>query len=138
MSSRMHPDQVATTPQLVRRLVDEQFPQWVDRPLTRIGHPGTDHDVHRLGDDLVVRLPVVAWATGQAELEQRVVVAGLDLRGQHTRRGMPSLAHLTARVEHQRPPAGQGQLPSAGGPYRAAAHDDNIVARSHLYSYETF
>ena len=71
MTHRMHPDQVATPPQLVRRLVDEQFPQWADRPLTRIRHAGTDHDVHRLGDDLVVRLPVVAWATDQIELERR-------------------------------------------------------------------
>lgn len=39
--------------------------------LRRIQHAGTEHDVHRLGDDLVVRLPVMAGATDQAELERR-------------------------------------------------------------------
>jgi hypothetical protein len=32
-------------------------------------HEVTDHVIWRLGDDLVVRLPRVQWASGQAELE---------------------------------------------------------------------
>ncbi len=48
-----------------------QFPAWADLPLTPIRHSGTDNAIFRLGDDLAVRLPRVAWAAGQAEKEHR-------------------------------------------------------------------
>ena len=60
-----------TDPALVRRLLAEQFPSWSDLPLTRVGSHGTDNDVYRLGTDLAVRLPIVAWAQRQALLEAR-------------------------------------------------------------------
>ncbi len=62
----MHPDQVDTDPALVRRLVARRFPQWADLPVTAVPSHGTDHDVYRLGEQLAVRLPIVAWATAQA------------------------------------------------------------------------
>lgn len=71
MRPRMHEGQVDTDPALVRRLLAEQFPSWSDLPLTRVGSHGTDHDVYRLGTDLAVRLPIVAWAQRQALLEAR-------------------------------------------------------------------
>ena len=43
--------------ELVRRLVDEQFPEWRALPLTRVEPFGTDNAIYRLGDELAVRLP---------------------------------------------------------------------------------
>ncbi|GHG24352.1 MULTISPECIES: aminoglycoside phosphotransferase family protein [Amycolatopsis] len=54
---------------LVRRLVGTQFPQWAGRPLTRYAPAGSDHVIHRLGDELSVRLPRHAGAIGQAAKE---------------------------------------------------------------------
>jgi aminoglycoside phosphotransferase (APT) family kinase protein len=56
---------------LVRRLVDTQFPHWASRPLHLIEPAGADHVIHRLGDELAVRLPRHAGAIGQAEKELR-------------------------------------------------------------------
>jgi len=55
----MHPDEVAFGYELVRRLVDSQFPEWSDLQLERIAASGTVNVLYRLGDELVVRLPRV-------------------------------------------------------------------------------
>ncbi|GAA1479315.1 aminoglycoside phosphotransferase family protein [Nocardioides aestuarii] len=65
----MHDDQVDPTPDDVRRLLSAQHPQWSGLPVTRVAESGTDHALFRLGDDLVARLPVIAWADGQATAE---------------------------------------------------------------------
>ncbi|WP_308201211.1 phosphotransferase [Paractinoplanes maris] len=54
---------------LVRALVDGQFPQWADRPLRPVDPAGSDHVIHRLGDDLAVRVPRHSGARGQARVE---------------------------------------------------------------------
>ncbi|WP_030186090.1 aminoglycoside phosphotransferase family protein [Streptomyces violaceorubidus] len=56
---------------LVGRLVDAQFPQWSRLPLERVEPAGSDHVIHRLGDELSVRLPRHAGARGQAAKEFR-------------------------------------------------------------------
>jgi aminoglycoside phosphotransferase (APT) family kinase protein len=66
---RMHADEVATDAALVGRLLATQFPQWRDRRIEPVESYGTDHDIYRLGDDLVARLPRIAWATKQAAKE---------------------------------------------------------------------
>ncbi len=66
----MHADEVATDADLVRRLLRDQFPEWADLPITRVASSGTDHAIYRLGEDLAVRLPRIAWATGQAAIER--------------------------------------------------------------------
>jgi aminoglycoside phosphotransferase (APT) family kinase protein len=53
----MHENELPIDDALVRRLVDEQFPDWADLPLTRIEPWGTVNAIYRLGDDLSVRLP---------------------------------------------------------------------------------
>ena len=53
----MHADELEIPEELVRRLVDTQFPQWSDEPLVRVPRWGTDNAMYRLGDELVVRLP---------------------------------------------------------------------------------
>ncbi|GHH46397.1 aminoglycoside phosphotransferase family protein [Streptomyces candidus] len=56
---------------LVRRLVDTQFPQWAGLPLRPVVPGGSDHVIHRLGEELAVRLPRHPGAIGQAGKEFR-------------------------------------------------------------------
>ncbi len=67
----MHHDEVLTDTGAVRRLLAAQFPRWADLPLALVESWGTDHDVYRLGRDLSVRLPRIAWASDQAAKEGR-------------------------------------------------------------------
>lgn len=60
--ARLHEAQIELPDTLARRLVDSQFPQWANLPLTRIPSDGTIHAVYRLGEDYVVRLPFIDWA----------------------------------------------------------------------------
>src|SRR4029450_10230746 len=68
---RMHADELDIDVSLVRRLLRRQFPEWAELPVEPVESAGTDNALFRLGDDLVVRLPRIAWATGQAEKESR-------------------------------------------------------------------
>ncbi|TDE99181.1 aminoglycoside phosphotransferase family protein [Occultella glacieicola] len=65
----MHPGQAPTDESLVRRLLAAQFPEWADLPIRPVEHYGTDHDIYRLGADLVVRLPRTEWSARQALTE---------------------------------------------------------------------
>lgn len=67
----MHADEVHIDAPLVRRLVEEQFPRWAGLPLELVRSAGTDNAIHRLGSDLVVRLPRRPDASGQIEKEYR-------------------------------------------------------------------
>jgi aminoglycoside phosphotransferase (APT) family kinase protein len=53
----MHPDEVATSVELVRRLLGAQFPEWADVAVERVPSFGTDHALYRIGDEFVARLP---------------------------------------------------------------------------------
>ena len=57
VTAGMHSDELELDEAIVRRLLGEQFPQWVDLPLRRIEPSGTVNAVFRLGEDLAVRLP---------------------------------------------------------------------------------
>lgn len=65
----MHVDEVPVDERLVRRLLDDQFPDLAGRRLKIVEPWGTDNAIWRVGDDLVVRLPRIAWATAQVRLE---------------------------------------------------------------------
>ncbi len=67
----LHRDQVPTDAALVSALLAEQHPALAALPVRLVTSSGTDHDVYRLGDDLAVRLPKIAWAQGQSALEAR-------------------------------------------------------------------
>jgi aminoglycoside phosphotransferase (APT) family kinase protein len=67
----MHPDEIDTDIELVQRLLASQFPQWADQAIVPVESYGTDHDIYRLGDELVARLPRIGWATDQAKKEAR-------------------------------------------------------------------
>lgn len=68
---RMHADELDIDAALVRRLLAAQFPQWANLPLERVPSAGTDNALYRLGEELVVRMPRIHWATEQVEREHR-------------------------------------------------------------------
>lgn len=79
----LHDDEVVSTPDLVRRLVADQFPRWAHLPVTPGPAGGTDHHLFRLGDDLLVRMPKIVWAQDQASSDARwlpVLAPHLPLR----------------------------------------------------------
>src|SRR5215213_1767452 len=67
----MHAGEVHTDVSLVRRLLAAQFPLWADLAIEPVPSAGTDNAIYRLGEQMAVRLPRIAWATGQVEKEQR-------------------------------------------------------------------
>jgi aminoglycoside phosphotransferase (APT) family kinase protein len=54
---RMHADELPIDDELVRSLVDAQFPEWAGLALERVEPSGTDNAIFRLGDELALRLP---------------------------------------------------------------------------------
>ena len=69
--TRMHIDDLDITDELVRRLLDEQFPDLAGLRLRRLDPGGTVHFIYRLGEELSVRLPRRRGPTtpGSDELE---------------------------------------------------------------------
>ncbi len=65
----MHDDEVEFDEALVRRLLAGQFPQWAELPLRRFASSGTVNALYRLGDDMVVRLPLVPSHAADAAAE---------------------------------------------------------------------
>ena len=65
----MHDGEVDVPEELVRSLLAGQFPSLADLPLRLVEPWGTDNAIWRLGDDLVLRLPRVAWAAEQVHWE---------------------------------------------------------------------
>ncbi|QZL09237.1 aminoglycoside phosphotransferase family protein (plasmid) [Streptomyces sp. BHT-5-2] len=66
----MHPDMHPVDAGLVRRLVDGRFPRWAGLPVVRIASGGTVNAMFRLGDEMVVRLPMVAGGAGDVLRER--------------------------------------------------------------------
>ncbi|MCZ0971577.1 aminoglycoside phosphotransferase family protein [Streptomyces albulus] len=58
-AGQMHPDMHPVEDDLVRRLIAGQFPQWAGLAVERLPSGGTVNAMYRLGDDMVVRLPLV-------------------------------------------------------------------------------
>jgi aminoglycoside phosphotransferase (APT) family kinase protein len=53
----------------VRELLDRQFPRWADRPITEGPSGGAGNALFRLGDDLVVRLPLHPGSAAAVDVE---------------------------------------------------------------------
>ncbi|MFM2071917.1 MAG: hypothetical protein RLZZ623_2180, partial [Actinomycetota bacterium] len=104
MTARMHEDEVDIDDALVRRLLAAQMPDLAALPLSRVEPWGTDNGIWRLGTDLVVRLPRIAWAQDQVTFEST---------------WLPRLApHLPIAVPE---PVAEGE-PADGYPFRWAMH----------------
>ncbi|MFJ4434926.1 aminoglycoside phosphotransferase family protein [Streptomyces sp. NPDC088923] len=65
--SPLHPNEIPTTPALVRALLAAQMPEWAGLPLRYAG-AGTDNTMYRLGDEYVVRLPRTPGGSQEREL----------------------------------------------------------------------
>ncbi|GAB2824116.1 aminoglycoside phosphotransferase family protein [Actinoallomurus bryophytorum] len=69
-AGQMHPGMYPVDGDLVRRLVAGQFPQWAELAVERRPSGGTVNAMYRLGDDMVVRLPLVQSGAGDVSMEQ--------------------------------------------------------------------
>jgi aminoglycoside phosphotransferase (APT) family kinase protein len=67
----MHPGAHPIDDGLVRRLIAGQFPQWAGLPLHRYRSGGTVNAMYRLGDGMVVRLPLVKGGASDVAMEQQ-------------------------------------------------------------------
>ncbi len=54
----MHDDQLNVSPETVRLLVDEQFPEWRNLPVSGIASQGTVNAIFRIGDRFAARFPL--------------------------------------------------------------------------------
>lgn len=68
-TAQMHPDAHPVDEDLVRRLIAGQFPRWADLPVERLPSPGTVNVMYRLGDDMVIRLPMLAGGAEDVAME---------------------------------------------------------------------
>ena len=69
--SGMHADEGVVDDETVRRLVASQHPEWAGLELRRLPPVGTDNQLFRLGDDLLVRMPRIHWAADSAVHEHQ-------------------------------------------------------------------
>ncbi|TIS60769.1 MAG: aminoglycoside phosphotransferase, partial [Mesorhizobium sp.] len=67
----MHSPKIDIDTDLVRRLVDAQFPEWRHLPVKPIAFGGWDNRTFHLGDEMTVRLPSAAPYSLQVEKEHR-------------------------------------------------------------------
>ncbi len=67
----MHPGQHPIDDDLVRRLIAGQFPRWAGLAVERFPSGGTVNGMYRLGDDMVVRLPLVKSGAQDALMERQ-------------------------------------------------------------------
>ncbi|KZL25806.1 aminoglycoside phosphotransferase family protein [Pseudovibrio sp. Ad37] len=56
-------------PEVVRKMLDEQFPEWRDLSVRRVEQDGWDNNTFRLGNELKARLPSAAGYVPQVEKE---------------------------------------------------------------------
>lgn len=69
-TGQMHPGQHLIDDDLVQRLIAGQFPQWSGLPVERFPSGGTVNAMYRLGDGMVVRLPLVRGGAKDVAMEQ--------------------------------------------------------------------
>ncbi|OHV86951.1 aminoglycoside phosphotransferase family protein [Mesorhizobium sp. ORS 3428] len=67
----MHNPKVNIDTDLVRRLVEVQFPKWRHLPVSPVAFGGWDNRTFHLGDEMTVRLPSAAHYALQVEKEHR-------------------------------------------------------------------
>jgi aminoglycoside phosphotransferase (APT) family kinase protein len=64
----MNADQPSVSVATVRELLHQQFPRWADRPITQGPSAGAGNALFRLGEDLVVRLPLHLGSAAAVDL----------------------------------------------------------------------
>ncbi|MET9693704.1 aminoglycoside phosphotransferase family protein [Streptomyces sp. NPDC006514] len=66
----MHPGAHPVDEDLVRRLIAGQFPRWAGLTVERLPSGGTVNGMYRLGDGMVVRLPMLAGGAEDVAMER--------------------------------------------------------------------
>ncbi|MFI5825026.1 aminoglycoside phosphotransferase family protein [Streptomyces rishiriensis] len=69
-TGHMHPGTHPIDDRLVRRLIAGQFPQWAGLAVRRFPSSGTVNAMYRLGEDMVVRLPLVQGGADDVSRER--------------------------------------------------------------------
>ncbi|MEU1269672.1 aminoglycoside phosphotransferase family protein [Streptomyces sp. NPDC005799] len=69
-TGQMHPGLHPVDDDLVRRLITDRFPRWAELPIQRFPSGGTVNAMFRLGEDMVVRLPLVEGGAKDVAREQ--------------------------------------------------------------------
>jgi aminoglycoside phosphotransferase (APT) family kinase protein len=69
-AGQMHPGQHPIDDDLVRQLIAGQFPQWAGQSVERYPSGGTVNALYRLGESMVVRLPLVRGGAKDVAMEQ--------------------------------------------------------------------
>jgi aminoglycoside phosphotransferase (APT) family kinase protein len=90
----MHPGQLAVSPQLVRALVDEQFPRWRGLEIKAVNSSGTVNAIYRIGDGLAARFPLQGGDAGQARRDLEAEAAAARKLAGRTRFATPEPAAL--------------------------------------------
>jgi aminoglycoside phosphotransferase (APT) family kinase protein len=91
----MHPDQLAVPAEMVRELVDEQFPAWRSMAIRAVDSPGAVNAIFRVGERFAARFPLEPGDIGsmRRRLESEARAAReLAGRTRHTRAGGPGRA----------------------------------------------
>ncbi|MFI6849610.1 aminoglycoside phosphotransferase family protein [Kitasatospora sp. NBC_00085] len=70
-TGQTHPGRHPIDETLVRRLVAGQFPRWAGLAVERLPSGGTVNAVYRLGDAMVVRLPMMSGGAEDVSMERR-------------------------------------------------------------------
>jgi aminoglycoside phosphotransferase (APT) family kinase protein len=71
--TRLHDTQIDLDNEDVRQLIDQEFPEWKDLPLTLLESTGTVNRIDLLGDNLVVRIPIVEWGAGDVPRDAQIL-----------------------------------------------------------------
>ncbi|MGW4512257.1 aminoglycoside phosphotransferase family protein [Streptomyces sp. NPDC004393] len=69
-AGQLHPGRYPIDDDLVRRLIAGQLPQWAGLAVARFPSGGTVNAMYRLGDSMVVRLPLIAGGAGDVASER--------------------------------------------------------------------
>src|ERR1700722_19258519 len=98
----MHDNQLDVSPDVVRALIDRQFPRWRSLPVRPVAATGTVNAIFRIGDRYAARFPLAA---GDADTVRRSLEAEAN-----------AAAELAGRTRFQTPePVALGE-PGAGYP----------------------
>jgi aminoglycoside phosphotransferase (APT) family kinase protein len=96
-AEQRHEGEIPMDEARVRALLRAQFPQWADLPLVELAEQGTDHTLYRLGDTMVVRMPIRPFA-------------GAPLAKQQAGREAAWVPYLASRLPLELPiPVGLGE-----------------------------
>lgn len=117
---RMHADELTISDQTVRRLVDEQFPEWRGLRVSRVASHGTVNALFRIGDGLAARFPLERRDVGSTHCQlESEAEAARELLGRTRFRSPEPIALGEPGAGYPLPWSVQTWLPG-----RTAADDD--------------